>query len=69
VAYDAGSEANTELCEHIPGPPCGNQARMLTGAEGFVHVHRGIHGVGDLNEAAMDWNNPVVKVVIEKMDH
>ena len=26
-AYDAGSEANTESCEHIPGPPCGNPRR------------------------------------------
>ena len=68
LAYDAGSEANTELCEHIPGPPCGNGARMLSGAEGFVHVHNGIHGVGDLNEAAMDWNNPVVEIMVEKMD-
>lgn len=67
VAYDAGSEANTELCEHIPGPPCGNQARMINGSEGFVHVHNGIHGVGDLNEAFMDWNNPVVEIVIERM--
>ena len=23
-AYDAGSEANTESCSDIPGPPCGN---------------------------------------------
>jgi len=23
-AYDAGSEANLELCAHIPGPPCNN---------------------------------------------
>lgn len=68
VAYDAGSEANTELCEHIPGPPCGNLARILNGAEGFVHVHNGIHGVGDLNEAAMDWNNPVIEIVIERID-
>ena len=23
-AYDAGTEVNNELCEFIPGPPCGN---------------------------------------------
>ena len=32
-AYDAGSEANTESCEHIPGPPCGNpEVRNTDGA-------------------------------------
>ncbi|PNU19493.1 hypothetical protein C2E25_12180 [Geothermobacter hydrogeniphilus] len=68
VAYDAGSEANTEQCAHIPGPPCGSQVRMTTGAEGFIHVHNGIHGIGDLNRAAMDWRNPVVRVTIEKVN-
>lgn len=70
VAYDAGSEANTELCSDIPGPPCapdsGNQ-RVTAGAEGFVHVHNGIHGTGDLNAANMTWHNPVAMVVIERM--
>lgn len=35
VAYDAGSEANTENCSDIPGPPCGNPfVRVTAGAEG-----------------------------------
>ncbi len=35
-AYDAGSEANDELCASIPGPPCGNPfVRVTAGAEGF----------------------------------
>ena len=25
-AYDSGSEANSESCAYIPGPPCGNHA-------------------------------------------
>lgn len=70
VAYDAGSEANTELCSDIPGPPCaadsGNQ-RVTNGAEGFVHIHNGIHGTGDLNAANMDWHNPVAMVTIKKV--
>ena len=70
VAYDAGSEANTEVCTDIPGPPCaadsGNQ-RVTAGAEGFVHIHNGIQGTGDLNAANMDWHNPVAKVVIENV--
>ena len=71
VAYDAGSEANTELCSDLPGPPCAEDsgnARVAAGAEGFVHVHNGIHGVGDLNQANMDWRNPVAKVVIKKIN-
>jgi hypothetical protein len=65
-AYDAGSEANTESCDHIPGPPCGSPGvRVTDGAEGFVHVHRGIRGVGDLDESAKDWKNPVARIRIE----
>ena len=64
-AYDAGSEANTESCDHIPGPPCGSHgARVTDGAEGFVHVHRGIRGVGDLDDSAKDWKNPVASVTV-----
>src|SRR6056297_2190981 len=41
--FDAGSEANTELCEHIPGPPCGSAgARVADGAEGHIALHGGI---------------------------
>jgi hypothetical protein len=66
-AYDAGSEANTESCEHIPGPPCGNPGvRVTDGAEGFVHIHRGIGGVGDLDAIAKDWNNPVARISIQR---
>jgi hypothetical protein len=66
-AYDAGSEANTESCEHIPGPPCGNPGvRVPEGSEGFVYVHSGIHGVADLDAATYDWQNPVALVTIER---
>jgi len=68
-AYDAGSEANTEACSDIPGPPCdpdSGNLRVTAGAEGFVHVHNGIHGTGDLNAANLDWRNPVAKIHIVK---
>lgn len=66
-AYDAGSEANNELCGFIPGPPCGNPGvRDPDGAEGFVHIHAGIHGIGDLVPARDDWRNPVAKVVVSR---
>lgn len=61
--FDAGSEANTESCEHIPGPPCGSAgARVADGAEGHVALHGGILGVGDLDPAEWDWRNPVLEV-------
>ena len=67
-AYDAGSEANTESCDHIPGPPCGSpEVRVTDGAEGFVHVHRGVRGAGDLDDSAKDWRNPVARIRIEPM--
>ncbi len=67
IGYDAGSEGNSELCEHIPGPPCGNPgARNLETAEGYVHVHAGVHGIGDLVPAQHDWRNPVVMITITR---
>ncbi len=67
VAYDAGSEANTESCDHIPGPPCGNpNVRVTAGAEGFVHVHPGIRGDGDVSLSS-DWRNPVARVTVERV--
>jgi hypothetical protein len=66
-AYDAGSEANTESCAHIPGPPCGNPGvRVTDGAEGFVHVHRGIQGVGELDAPTKDWRNPAARISIQR---
>lgn len=68
-AYDAGSEFNSEDCDYIPGPPCGNAGvRDTAGAEGYVYIHSGIHdGMGDLNPAVRDWLNPVATVTIEKV--
>lgn len=67
-AYDAGSEYNSELCEFIPGPPCNNpNSRQTEGAEGYVYVHSGIHGIGDLPSSEFSWLNPVAKIVIQKI--
>lgn len=72
VAYDAGSERNDELCASIPGPffsECGGPGggAKVGGGEGFVHVHAGIHGIGNLNPAQRDWRNPVAKVTIRRI--
>ena len=64
-AWDAGTEVNNEMCEFIPGPPCGNPfMRDTDGAEGFVYVHSGIHGTGDLLPSEWAWQNPVVEIAV-----
>ncbi|MBI5718726.1 MAG: spondin domain-containing protein [Burkholderiales bacterium] len=67
LAYDAGSEVNDELCSSIPGPffaECGGPGggARVGGGEGFVHVHRGVHGVGSLQPNQRDWRNPVASI-------
>lgn len=66
IAYDAGSEVNSEDCQFIPGPPCGNQLRDAEGAEGFVYVHPGIIGGAgsDLDRSVHDWRNPVARLTV-----
>lgn len=64
-AYDAGSEYNSELCMYIPGPPCMVHAHDdVNEPEGYVHIHPGIFGVGDLVAADSDWHNPVAKITV-----
>ncbi|MCY4187511.1 MAG: spondin domain-containing protein [Bryobacterales bacterium] len=66
--WDAGSEANTELCSQIPAP-CPRPRRLGScspgGAEGAVHVHSGIHGCGGFPPEIYDWGHPVARVTIE----
>lgn len=69
-AYDAGSEANTEILGDIPAG--GNDAfdDPAGGEEGYIHIHAGIHGVGDQAPEDYDWRNPVVEITITRLsDH
>lgn len=66
-AYDAGSEVNDESCSEVPGPACGGAGLSAAGGEGFVHIHRGIHGVGDLDASRYDWRNPVAAITIRRI--
>lgn len=72
-AYDAGSERNDELCVSIPGPffaECGGSgggAAPAGGEEGYVHIHAGIHGIGNLPAATRDWRNPVALITVRRM--
>jgi hypothetical protein len=67
--YDAGTEVNDELCASIPGPfymECGGPGGGgdAGGGEGYVHIHPGIHGIGDFMASARDWRNPVARISI-----
>lgn len=62
-AYDAGSEQNTELKTHIPGPCCGNPGAGVD-ESGVVSHHPGIQGVGDLSAAVYGWSDPVAKITV-----
>jgi len=72
-AYDSGSEVNDELCSSIPGPDfdeCGGPGgggAVSGGEEGFVHIHAGIHGIGDMNASRRDWRNPVARITIRRL--
>jgi hypothetical protein len=72
-AYDAGSERNDELCASIPGPSfteCGGGGgggKPAGGEEGYVHIHAGIHGIGDLDAGQRDWRNPVALITIRRV--
>lgn len=68
LAYDAGSERNSETCQYVPGPPCSSHgARDTTGAEGKVQVHTGIKGIADLSVATYGWNGPVAEITIRQL--
>ena len=74
-AYDAGTEANTELIADIPADPGAKNGTGATGfsvtAEGYVHIHRGnigdsdaTGGKSDLDAASHRWLNPVATVTV-----
>jgi len=65
-AWDAGSEANTEACSDLPGPPCAEgsgNARVTDGAEGHVFIHPGIRAMADV-PTQYDWRGPVARIKI-----
>lgn len=69
-AHDAGSEGNNEDCAFIPGPPCApasGNSRNTAEAEGFITIHNGVHGQGDLSPQDLDWRGPVAIVTITRI--
>ena len=75
LAYDAGSELNSQRCGDMPGPRCGGEAYSMAPGEGFVHVSNGFHELGTggtgpdeiLGPAHYTWNNPVAVVTIQRV--
>ncbi|MCY3551612.1 MAG: spondin domain-containing protein, partial [Candidatus Poribacteria bacterium] len=74
MAYDAGSEDNTEMASDIPGPlgldaeidPPGSNARVPTEG-GVIAPHEGIQGVGDVGEA-FAWEEPTAMLTIAPVE-
>ena len=66
-AYDAGTEKNTELTDHIPGPCCGNPLVRVPTHE-KIKYHRGIQGIGDLDPAVYGWDRKVAKLTIRRIN-
>lgn len=69
LAYDAGTEINTEDYDDLV-PPCdgAGQSGMTNpdlAENGVVHHHAGILGIADLTPGVHGWSGPVIKVVIE----
>lgn len=67
IAYDAGTEFNNESCDYIPGPYCEGLLRDPDGAEGYIHVHNGVHDVFQLDPTIHDWRGPVAYISMKRL--
>ena len=60
VDYDFGA---TTTARDTGGSSLGG-GQPVGGEEGYVHIHAGIHGIGDLDASVRDWRNPVAEITI-----
>jgi len=67
MAYDAGTEINTELKANIPGSCCGSPLVRVPSHD-RIKYHNGIIGGGDLDPAIYDWNKKVAKLTITRIN-
>jgi len=75
IAYDAGTEANSELAAHIPGPAGGGEGFNAARDDLFdrVAMHSGVVGQDDgFTDSDLDgqhrFDNPVAEVRIERIN-
>ena len=78
VAYDAGTEINTEIfadmvppCDFLtggPGSPGTGMSNLALAEGGVIHMHAGIVGDADLSLATHGWIGPVATVSITRLD-
>ena len=53
----------------MPLPMCGGDpfSDAADSDEGYVHIHSGIHGNGDLLPEIYDWRNPAAKITVQRL--
>ncbi|MDJ0954939.1 MAG: spondin domain-containing protein [Acidimicrobiia bacterium] len=71
-SFDAGTEVNTEAYADLV-PPCDGlggtgMSNPALAENGVVHPHPGIGGGGDLTYADHGWNDPVLRITIERIE-
>jgi hypothetical protein len=64
--YDAGVEVNSESCDHIPAPPCGNPGSGIVESS-FIRPHPGVALIGDLEAGRDLFASKVAKVTIKRV--
>src|SRR5687768_3740371 len=68
VAYDAGTEDNTEAKAHVPGPPFGGKnAGPATAPAQPISMHEGIKGTADVTPE-FNWSGPVARFSVRMVD-
>ena len=69
MAYDAGTEDNTEAKAHVPGPPFGGKnAGPATSPPAPISAHTGIKGTADVTPD-FNWTGPVARFTIKMVDN
>jgi hypothetical protein len=67
MAYDAGTEDNTEIAAHVPGPPFnGHNAGVATNPRGTIMMHPGITGRADVG-TEFNWSGAVARYEIRSL--
>lgn len=76
IAYDAGTEANDQNCNNMPGPRCGGTGFVpgpSVGDEGYVYVSNGFHTLPPADDGEVlgpltyDWRNPVALIEVRRL--